>query len=92
MPRLWPDDHERNDLRTLEFGRAKGAMEILYPLRRLEKTIMQTRTLKNMEDGQLIYLANAKPTRIPLSVRVKARQVLKERGYRFIGTRIEKDE
>jgi len=53
---------------------------------------MQKRAMRKMEDNELIYLAKEKPTRIPLNVRDAARAILKERGYRFIGMRIEKDE
>ncbi|MFB3926400.1 MAG: hypothetical protein ACE14T_10140 [Syntrophales bacterium] len=49
---------------------------------------MQKRTLRKMDDNQLIYLAKEKPTRIPLTVREKARKELKRRGFRFIGLRI----
>lgn len=53
---------------------------------------MQKQVMKRMEDGQLIVLAKANPKMVSLAVRVKARKELKERGFRFVGMRIERDE
>lgn len=53
---------------------------------------MQMKALRSMEDKELIAIARAMSNQMCLSVREKARRVLKERGFRFVGMRVEKDE
>lgn len=48
--------------------------------------------LSNLTDDDLIRIGQDKEDRYDLDTRVRAREMLKARGYRFVGGRLEKDE
>ncbi len=47
--------------------------------------------LSNLTDDDLIRIGQDKEDRYDLDTRVRAREMLKARGYRFVGGRLEKD-